>query len=114
MVIVAIMVVSMVIVPMVLVVLYGSPVFFMPLIAMFFNAHVAVARGLPLPFAALDQLVAVVPVRSPVGYDDGPADHVRMFIFVAVHPVPMPGAIVDDDDAVVPGDPVIAPTPRTI
>src|SRR5436853_3918814 len=41
------------------------------------------------------------------------ADGIRMVIFVAVHPRPLPGSVVDEYHATVPGNPVVTPAPGT-
>src|ERR1043166_1401894 len=40
-------------------------------------------------------------------------DGIRMVIFVAVHPRPLPGRVVDEDHTTVPGNAVVTPPPGT-
>src|SRR5262249_53877061 len=97
----------------------GFPMFLSPLRFAVLLTALLVPHGFTM-FSALVRPVLAVVLHGLMAIDqsavvdhDAP-DRVRMNVDRPVAPGAMPRRVVDDHDALVPGDPVIAPAPRTI
>src|SRR5215831_1247812 len=100
----------------VMIVVFRSGVFFVMLFAAFVSGMFLMAFFAAFLIAlvgAIRHLMSMVLMLPDIVMLRIIADGVRMVIFVAIHPRPLPGRVVDEDHATVPGNAVVTPAPGT-